>query len=69
MACITFPPSQGAPLNSSTLPTVCVIGAGPSGITTAKRLKDHGIPFDCFEASDEVGGNWYFKNPNGMSAC
>ncbi|WP_423131091.1 flavin-containing monooxygenase [Gordonia malaquae] len=69
MACITFPPSQGALLKSSTLPTVCVIGAGPSGITTAKRLKDHGIPFDCFETSDEVGGNWYFKNPNGMSAC
>ncbi|ASF12101.1 flavin-containing monooxygenase [Nocardia brasiliensis] len=51
------------------LPRVGVIGAGPSGITAAKRLQDHGIPFDCFEASDEVGGNWYFKNPNGMSAC
>lgn len=50
-------------------PRVCVIGAGPSGITAAKRLNDHGIPFDCYEASDEVGGNWYYKNPNGMSAC
>ena len=19
--------------------------------------------------SDEIGGNWYYKNPNGMSAC
>lgn len=56
-------------MTSHTLPRVAVIGAGPSGITTAKRLRDHGIPFDCFEASDEVGGNWYFKNPNGMSAC
>ncbi|MGW4092667.1 flavin-containing monooxygenase [Nocardia sp. NPDC004750] len=46
-----------------------MIGAGPSGITAAKRLNDYGIPFDCYEASDEVGGNWYFKNPNGMSAC
>lgn len=54
---------------STSLPTVCVIGAGPSGITTAKRLKETGIPFDCFEASDEVGGNWYYRNPNGMSAC
>ncbi|MBF6078957.1 flavin-containing monooxygenase [Nocardia beijingensis] len=56
-------------MTSTALPRVCVIGAGPSGITAAKRLNDYGIPFDCYEASDEVGGNWYFKNPNGMSAC
>ena len=56
-------------MHSPNFPRVCVVGAGPSGITTAKRLKEFGIPFDCFEASDEVGGNWYFKNPNGMSAC
>ncbi|WP_024794462.1 flavin-containing monooxygenase [Tomitella biformata] len=53
----------------SSLPTVCIIGAGCSGFTTAKRLKDFGIPFDCFEASDDVGGNWYHNNPNGLSAC
>ncbi|RDI68794.1 flavin-containing monooxygenase [Nocardia pseudobrasiliensis] len=56
-------------MDTRELPRVCVIGAGPSGITTAKRLAEHGIPFDCYEASDEVGGNWYFRNPNGMSAC
>lgn len=50
-------------------PRVCIIGAGCSGFTTAKRLADYGIPFDVFEASDNIGGNWYFKNPNGMSAC
>jgi hypothetical protein len=49
--------------------TVCIIGAGCSGFTTAKRLRDHGIPYDCFEESDEVGGNWYYRNPNGRSAC
>ncbi|MFJ8818876.1 flavin-containing monooxygenase [Amycolatopsis thermoflava] len=53
----------------SSLPTVCIIGAGCSGFTTAKRLRDHGIPYDCFEMSDDVGGNWYFGNPNGRSAC
>ncbi|RDI53246.1 flavin-containing monooxygenase [Nocardia mexicana] len=56
-------------MDTRELPRVCVIGAGPSGITVAKRLAEYGIPFDCYEASDEVGGNWYFKNPNGMSAC
>jgi cation diffusion facilitator CzcD-associated flavoprotein CzcO len=51
------------------LPKACIIGAGCSGFTTAKRLKDAGVPYDCFEMSDEIGGNWYYKNPNGMSAC
>ncbi len=51
------------------LPKVCIIGAGCSGFTMAKRLKDFGIPFDVYEASDDIGGNWYYKNPNGMSAC
>ena len=48
---------------------VCIIGAGCSGFTMAKRLKDHGIGYDCFEMSDEIGGNWYYKNPNGASSC
>ncbi len=48
---------------------IAIIGAGCSGFTTAKRLKDEGIAFDVFEASDDIGGNWYFNNPNGMSAC
>lgn len=51
------------------LPKACIIGAGCSGFTTAKRLKDVGVPYDCFEMSDEIGGNWYYKNPNGMSSC
>jgi cation diffusion facilitator CzcD-associated flavoprotein CzcO len=51
------------------LPKACIIGAGCSGFTTAKRLKDHGVPYDCFEMSDDIGGNWYYKNPNGLSAC
>lgn len=58
-------PFDGAP----DLPRACIIGAGCAGFTTAKRLKDHAIPFDCFEASDDIGGNWYYKNPNQASAC
>jgi dimethylaniline monooxygenase (N-oxide forming) len=51
------------------LPTVCVIGAGSSGIAAAKALHERGFEFDCFEKSDRVGGNWVFKNRNGMSAA
>jgi len=50
-------------------PHCCIIGAGCSGFTTAKRLKDHGIPYDCFEISDDIGANGYYGNPNGMSSC
>jgi dimethylaniline monooxygenase (N-oxide forming) len=51
-----------------TLPRACIIGAGSSGITAAKALADRDIPFDCFEKSDRVGGNWVFGNRNGMSS-
>jgi Flavin-binding monooxygenase-like len=53
----------------SELPSVCVIGAGVSGLTACKALADFGVPHTCFEASDEVGGNWYFENPNGTSSA
>jgi dimethylaniline monooxygenase (N-oxide forming) len=51
------------------LPRACVIGAGSSGIAAAKALHERGIPFDCFEKSDRVGGNWVFENKNGMSSA
>ena len=51
------------------LPKACVIGAGSSGIAAAKALADRGIPFDCFEKSDRVGGNWVLGNRNGMSSA
>jgi cation diffusion facilitator CzcD-associated flavoprotein CzcO len=38
---------------------VCVIGAGVSGLVSCKALRDHGVEHTCFEASDDVGGNWY----------
>src|SRR3954453_23042699 len=50
-------------------PTVCVIGAGSSGIAAAKTLHEQGFEFDCFDKSDRVGGNWVYKNANGMSAA
>jgi dimethylaniline monooxygenase (N-oxide forming) len=53
----------------ATLPSACVIGAGSSGIAAAKALHQRGIPFDCFEKSDRIGGNWVFGNRNGMSSA
>jgi cation diffusion facilitator CzcD-associated flavoprotein CzcO len=53
----------------SKLPTAAIIGAGSSGIAAAKALHERGIEFDCYEKSDQVGGNWVFGNKNGMSAA
>jgi cation diffusion facilitator CzcD-associated flavoprotein CzcO len=51
------------------LPTVCVIGAGSSGIAAVKALHERGFEFDCFEQSDRIGGLWVFGNSNGKSAA
>ncbi len=48
---------------------VCIIGAGASGISTAKTLKQNGISFDCFEKGSKIGGVWRFKNDNGLSSA
>lgn len=60
--------TASVPLDES-LPRVCVIGAGSSGITAAKSLYLAGVPFDCFEKGSAIGGNWVLDNPNGQSAC
>lgn len=51
------------------VPSVCVIGAGISGLTATKILTDYRIPVECFELSDRIGGNWAFGNPNGRSSA
>ena len=55
-------------LTSSERERVCVIGAGSTGIASAKVLHERGIAFDCFELSDRVGGNWVWGNSNGVLA-
>ncbi len=37
---------------------VCVIGAGPSGLTTVKQLLDEGHDVLCFEKGQDIGGIW-----------
>jgi dimethylaniline monooxygenase (N-oxide forming) len=48
---------------------VCIIGAGSSGITAAKAMKEQGISFDCFEKGSDIGGVWRFNNDNGLSSA
>ena len=42
---------------------------GRAGSRRPRCLTEYGIPFDCFEKSDRVGGNWVFKNKNEMSSA
>ncbi|WP_354701784.1 NAD(P)-binding domain-containing protein [Paraconexibacter sp. AEG42_29] len=53
----------------ATTPTVAIIGAGISGLTSGKMLTDYGIDYTCFESGDRIGGNWAFANPNGHSSA
>jgi dimethylaniline monooxygenase (N-oxide forming) len=38
---------------------VCIIGTGPSGLTTIKQLLDEGHDVTCFEKNDDIGGIWF----------
>jgi len=48
---------------------VCIIGAGASGLASAKVLHERSIPFDCFEMGSDIGGVWRYENDNGRSAA
>jgi cation diffusion facilitator CzcD-associated flavoprotein CzcO len=49
------------PADASTpSPRWCVIGAGPSGLTSLKNLRAAGIAAECLEREAELGGNWAF---------
>ena len=43
---------------------IAVIGAGPSGIAAAKECIQLGLgeQLVVFEKSDQVGGNWVFRD-------
>ena len=40
-----------------------VIGAGPSGLATARNLQRRGIPWVGYELGDDVGGLWNIDGP------
>lgn len=41
----------------------CVVGAGTSGLAVAKNFVEAGIPFDCLERENALGGNWCYGKP------
>jgi cation diffusion facilitator CzcD-associated flavoprotein CzcO len=49
--------------------SVCVVGAGSSGLTVVKTLAERGIAFDCFEKGSGVGGLWRYENDSGLSVA
>ncbi len=46
---------------------VCVIGAGPSGLSAGKNCIEAGLDVVIFEKNDKVGGNWVFNSKTGHS--
>jgi len=44
----------------------CIIGAGASGLAAAKTFVERGIPFDCLEREQDIGGLWNIATPSGI---
>ena len=52
----------GASVSSEKAKRYCLIGAGACGLPIVKNFAERGIPFDCFEMEDDVGGIWNPKS-------
>ncbi|MEO3783928.1 NAD(P)-binding domain-containing protein [Actinocorallia sp. B10E7] len=48
---------------TGTADRVCVIGAGPAGLSTARALRRLGVAYDQYERHTDVGGVWDLDNP------
>lgn len=40
---------------------ICIIGAGPAGITALKNVLDEGLEAVAYDRNNEVGGNWLYS--------
>ncbi len=53
----------------SNSPKICIIGAGPCGITAAKNMIQQGLTnVTVFEKNNQLGGNWFFDENNAHSS-
>lgn len=58
-----------SPIDSVRDRSICVIGAGPSGIAAAKALLDQGVnDLTIYDRGRIVGGNWVFDAETGHSS-
>jgi cation diffusion facilitator CzcD-associated flavoprotein CzcO len=48
---------------TTTADRVCIVGAGPAGLSLARALRRVGIPYDQYERHTDVGGIWDLENP------
>ncbi|EQA47230.1 flavin-binding monooxygenase-like protein [Leptospira broomii serovar Hurstbridge str. 5399] len=42
---------------------ICIVGAGPAGLSMGRSLKSRRIPFHIIERHTDVGGIWDMENP------
>lgn len=57
----TTPPGAGAPTSpggNARLRPVCIIGAGPAGLSAAVALRRQGLPYRILDAGRKPGGIW-----------
>lgn len=52
----------------ATVEKVAVIGAGASGLATARQLHLAGLPFELLERTEDLGGTWRLAEDNAHSA-
>ncbi|KAK9419667.1 hypothetical protein SUNI508_07153 [Seiridium unicorne] len=49
--------------------TVAVIGAGPTGLSMLKTLREDGFKVTCFERRKQVGGLWAYTDDKSMTSA
>lgn len=47
--------------------TVAIIGAGSSGLVSAKYSLDHGFDVTVYEQNEQLGGIWWYTNETGVN--